>query len=212
MVLHKGVLPLLGGEVGVEVLQLLGGDEGDLLGDLRQHTQLGEHGAQEGLGVPQGAHDVTNCGFQVVHRAVLGLDDLLPVPLVHIGGVEIIQILVPADGVHIGVQALAGVELVALEGQALPLSQGVHHHGGVIHAPDVEGDRTLHAVEVVVEAGRGGHKQRSGHPVQPQRAAQPVLKQAIEQADGLLGLINTQQGRIPLGNTGMFHRNGASFI
>ena len=38
------------------------------------------------------------------------------------------------------------------------------------------------------------------YPVQAQRAAQPVLKQALEQADGLLGLINTQQGRIPLGN------------
>ena len=205
VLLHKGVLPLLGGKVGVAVLQLLGGDEGDLLRDLGQDGQLGEHGAQEGLGVPQGPHNGADSLLQVLCVPVLLGDDLLPVPLVHIGGVEVVQILVPADGVHIGVQALARVELVTLQGQALPLGQGVDHHGGVVHPPDVKGHRALHAVQVVVQAGGGRHEQGGGHPVEAQGPAEPVLEQALEQADGLLGLIDAEQGGIPLGDGSLSH-------
>ena len=41
--------------------------------------------------------------------------------------------------------------------------------------------------------------------MQAQSAAQAVLKQALEQADGLLSLINAEQGGVPLGNGGTFH-------
>ena len=179
VLLHKGVLPLLGGHSGVEVLQLLGGDEGHLGGQLRQYAQLGEDGAQEVLGVGQSPHNGLHGGMEVTQVPVLLSDDLFPVPLVHIGGVEVVQVLVPADGVHVGVEALAHLELVALQSQALPLGQGVDHLGGAFHAVDVEGHGALHAVQVVVEAGGGGHKQGGGHPVQTQGAGQLVLKQAV---------------------------------
>ena len=54
-------------------------------------------------------------------------DDLLPVPLVDVDGVEVVHLLVAADGVHVGEEALAGVELVALQRQPLPLGQRMHH-------------------------------------------------------------------------------------
>lgn len=44
VVLDPVVLPLLGGGVGPQVLQLLAGDEGDVPLDLRQDAQLGEDG------------------------------------------------------------------------------------------------------------------------------------------------------------------------
>ena len=205
MLPDKGVLPLLGGEVGVQVLQLLRGDEGHLTGQLRQDGQLGEHRAQEGLGVPQRAHNGPDGVLQIVQIAVLGGDDLLPVPLVHIGGVEVVQILVPADGIHVGVQALAGVELIALQSQTLPLGQRVDHHGGVGHAADVKGDGALHAVQIVVQAGRLSYEQRGGDPVEAEGAAEAVLKQAVEQADGLLCFINIEQRGVPLRDTGTVH-------
>ena len=52
-----------------------------------------------------------------------GMTPADPVPLVHIDGVEVVQLLVPADGVHVAVQALAHAEAVVLQGLALPLCQ-----------------------------------------------------------------------------------------
>ena len=205
MVLHKGVLPLLGGLVGVQVLQLLGADEGDVGGHAGQHRQLGENGVEEILGVGQGLDDGLHRLLEIGHVPVLPGDDLLPVPLVHIGGVEGVQLLVPADGVHVGVQTLAGLEVIALEGHALPLGQGVDHLGGLFHAVDIKGDRALHAVQVVVQAGLGGDEQGGGHPVQPKGAGQLVREQPLQQADGLLRLIDGQQGAVTLRKRNFTH-------
>ena len=80
------------------------------------------------------------------------------------------------------------------------------HHGLPLDAPDVKGHRALHAVQVVVDAAGPGHEQGGGHPVQAQGAGQLVLEQAVEKADGLLGLVNRQQGGIPLWDAGdMIH-------
>ena len=46
MLLGEGVLPLLGGQLGVQVLQLLGGDKGHFTGQLGQDGQLGKHGVR----------------------------------------------------------------------------------------------------------------------------------------------------------------------
>ena len=66
---------------------------------------------------------------------VLGQNDLLPVPLVDVDAVHVVQlVLVAAYGVHVRVDALARVEVVALEREALPLGEGLHHlavHAGV---------------------------------------------------------------------------------
>ena len=127
MLPDKGVLPLLGGEVGVQVLQLLRGDEGHLTGQLRQDGQLGEHRAQEGLGVPQRAHNGPDGVLQIVQIAVLGGDDLLPVPLVHIAEWRLSRS--SSGGWHsCRCTGLAGVELIALQSQTLPLGQRVDHH------------------------------------------------------------------------------------
>jgi hypothetical protein len=79
-------------------------------------------------------------------------------------------------------------------------------HGGVpLHAVDVEGHRPLHAVQVVVQAGSHRHKQGGGHPVQPQGSGQLVSEEPVAQVDGALGLINGQQGPVPLGQSDLFH-------
>ena len=92
---------------------------------------------------------------------------------------EIIQLLIPADGVHVGVQPLAHGELVAVQGHALPLGQGVDHLGVPARVGHVEGHGPLHAVQIVVQAGGRLHKQGGGHPAQVERTAQIVLKQAL---------------------------------
>ncbi len=146
--LTDGMLPLGGGEVGVTVLQLLGGDE--------VHFPLGTEG-EDGIGVPQSRGGVADAANNVAHRvlqirsgAVGGRDVLLPVPLVHVDGVDVVQLLVPADGVHVGVQPGTLLELIPFQGQALPLGQGVDYLALGSNIWNVEGHGTLHAVEVVI--------------------------------------------------------------
>ena len=102
------------------------------------------------IGLAYGAHDSANGLAQVVLVAVLPGDDLLPVPLIHIDGVGVIHFLIAADGIHVGEQALAHIELVFLQRQALPLSQRMDYLGVRTNIGDVEGDGALDTVEVIV--------------------------------------------------------------
>ena len=116
-----GVLTLLGGVVGPAILQLLGGDEVHLT--IQYGVQAGKRDLQGVVGLHHGAHNGADGLAQELLVAVLPLDDLLPVPLIHIDGVEVVYLLVAADGVHVGEQALTGLEIVALQRQPLPLGQ-----------------------------------------------------------------------------------------
>ena len=205
-----GVFPLLGSLVRPAVLQLLGGDEVHL--PVQLYPQAGEGHVQCFAGLAHGGDDGPDGGLQIRLVPVLPGDDLLPVPLVHIDGVDVVQIvLIPADGVHIGVQALAHVEAVALQGQALPLGQGVDHLGVLAHAGDIEPDGTLRAVQVVVQAGVGGYEQGGGHPAQIQGVGKIGLKGFFDKGDGPLQLIIRQGGLVALGDHKIAHRKAPSF-
>ena len=130
---------------------------------------------------------------------------LFPVPLIHVDGVKVVHLLIPADGVHVGVEAGALRELVPLQGQALPLGQGVDHLPVGAHVGNVEGDRAFHAVEVVVQAGAAVHEQRGGHPVEVQPHAQAVLELLMDQFDGPLQLVVAEGHPVAGGNGGFTH-------
>ena len=207
MILHPGVLPLLGGEVGPAVLQLLGGDKAHLRAQGRQRSEPGVDRAQGGLGLTHGLDDGAYGLLQILHVPVPGSDDLLPVPLIHIDRVQVIQLFVPPDGVHVGVESLSHRELIPVEGHTLPLGQRVDHLGVPARGGDVKGDGPLHTVQVVVQAGGRLDKQWGGDPHQIERASQCVLKKALEKADGLLGIIQVEAGSIARRDDGLFHTN-----
>ena len=191
-----GVLPLLGGLVRPAVLQLLGSDEVHL--PVQLDPQAGEGHIQRVAGLTHGGDDGPDGGLQIRLVPVLPGDDLLPVPLVHIDGVEVVQLLVPADGVHVAVQALAHAEAVVLQGLTLPLCQRLHHLCLNAAVPDVKGDLAFHAVQVVVQAGGSLQKQRSRHAVEVQRGTQGVGEQPLHGADGTLGVVQVQRGCVVL--------------
>ena len=194
VLLYNELLPLFGGLVRVPVLQLLGGEEGHLPAQLG--GELGELPLQLVQGAADGADDALYRVFQggLVPGGLI--DDLLPIPLVHVDGVEVIQLLVPADGVHVRHQAVAHEEIVVFQGQALPLGQGVHHLGVLPHGGHVEADGALHAVQVVVEARGRVHKQGRGDPLEVQRGAQLYLEDIFDEPDGFLGLVQAQGGLV----------------
>ena len=180
MLLEPGVFTLLGGELRVHVLELLGGDEAHALFKLRQHGKLRVNGLHGALGVADGGDNVHDGGLEVIQVPVLRQDDLLPVPLVDVDRVEVVQlVLVAADGVHVGIQALARPEVVALERHALPLGKALHDLGSRVGVQDIEGDRALIAVEVVVQAGIFVHEQRRGDAVEIEPRAQIVREDAL---------------------------------
>ena len=72
---------------------------------------------------------------------------------------DVVQLLVPADGVHVGVQTVANAEVIPLQSQALPFCQGVNDGGLTVGILDVEDNGALYAAEVIVQAGCAVHKQ-----------------------------------------------------
>ena len=205
VVLDPQPFPLLGGLVRPLFLQLQGGDEGDGIVHPGQLVEGGVGGAKGSLGLPKGLGNGLHSGFQVVRRAVPGGQNLLPIPLVYVDRVEVVQLLVPADGVHVGVKPLSHREMVAVEGHALPLGQGVDHLGVLLGKGYVKGHRPFHAVEVVVEAGLGLHKEGGGYSAEVQRPGESVLKDPLQKTDGLLGVIEVEGGGVALGNDGLGH-------
>ena len=206
VLLHEGILALLRGQVRVLVLQLLGGDEDHVGGVQGQVLQLREHGVQVHLSGADSRHDGAHHALQVGLIAILLPDDLFPVPLVHIHRVEVVQFLITADGVHVAVQTLAHTEAVVLQGLALPLGQRLHHLCFGAAVLDVKGDLALHAVQVVVQAGGGLQEQRRRHAVQVQRGTQGVGKQPLHRADGALGVVQVQRGRVVFRDDDLAHR------
>ena len=169
--------------------------------------------AQLGILAAHGELRIADAGDDVRHRLMQGeqgarlrRDDLLPIPLIDVDGVQVIQLLVPADGVHVGVNALAGVDIVAIERHALPLGQRMDDLRVGVRAGNIEADRALHAVEIVVQAGGRLDEQRRGHAAQIQFAGERILKHALDQADGALRFIQRKVRRIARGNKRLTHR------
>ena len=193
MLAQDRVFALLGGLVGIQVLQLLGRDEEDLAVQLRVKAR--ESDAEGVIRLADRADNVAHGALEIGNVAVFARDDLFPVPLVDVDGVEVVDLLVTPDGVHIGKQALADVELVALQRQPLPLGQRMHDLRLSADVRDVETDRALIAVQIVVQAGSLLHEQRRGYAAQIQRVGQIRLEIALDEFNGALQLVDGQ-GRV----------------
>jgi len=174
------VFALLGRQIGVQIFQLLCGDEGDMAVQQRRIAQLGILAAHGQLRVADAGDDARHSLMQREEGARFRCDDLLPIPLIDVDGVQVIQLLVAADGVHVGVNALAGMDVVAVERHALPLGQRMNDLRVCVRARNIESDRAFHAVEVVVQAGIRLDEQRRGHAAQIQFAGKRILKHALD--------------------------------
>ena len=206
MLAHDGVFALLGGLVGVAVLQLLRGDEIHVALELRVQAREGD--AQRVVRLADRADDVAHGALEIVHGAVFTGDDLFPVPLVDVDGVEVVDLLVAADGIHVGEKSLAGVELIALERQALPLRQRMDDLRVYTDIRNVEAHRTLVPIQIIIQAGILLHKKGRGHSAQIQRIAQIGLKVTFDKFDGALHFIRGQRRAISLRDHELAHKNG----
>jgi len=204
--LEEAVLPLLGREVGIEVLELLGTDEAEVT--VERDLELGVVPLELVQGAADGGGDAADDLVQVGLRALLGFDDLLPVPLVDVDGVEVVELLVAPDRVHVADDALADVEVVALEGVALPLGQRLHDLGIVPHGRHVEADGALDAVQVVVHARGGIDDERRRHAHEVECRTELGEKDVFDALDRSLGVVERELRLVGLGYDGQ----GSSFV
>ena len=185
------ILALFSCFVRVESFQLGAGDEEDIVGkDLLDIVIADRHVF---LSLSKNSVDVLNDGLKGFDRAVLSGDDLLPVPLVHVDGVDIVCVFVAADGHHVGVKPLSNAETVFAEGVALPFRKGVNdlcHLPGFLY---VKRYRALHSVEVVVKSRLGADKEGGGDAAQVQPLCEEILKEVLYGLDGDLGLMKIQR-------------------
>ena len=196
--LTNSILALLRRLVGIHLQQLVGMDEVNLLGQEGFDLRVGL--TRQVFRATDGSIDALHHILQELQRAVLLVDDGLPVPLVHIQRVQVVQLLVGTDGVHVGIDAVARLHLVLRQRQTLPLRQRVNHLGtGVAQILDGERDGTLHPVQVVVDAQTLQHEQRRRHTAQTQLRGQVLLEKLLNQFNTLLRLLHVQQ-------TGIFLR------
>ena len=101
--------------------------------------------------------------------------------------------LIAADGTHVGVQTLADGEAVFLQSKALPFRQRLNHLGlAALLLQYIEGNRTLYAVQIVVQTRGRVYKQRSGYAKKIQTLCEKILKEILHNFDGNLRFMQVQ--------------------
>ena len=169
----------------------------------QEGLHLRERLTREVLRAQNGGVDAAHHILQKSERAVALGDDSLPVPLVHIERVEIVELLIGANGVHVGVDAVARLHLVFSQRQALPFGQRVNHlSAGLTHVLDGEGNGALHTVEIVVDTQTLQHKEGGGNTAQTQLRGEILLKEFLDLLNAQLGLACAQKGLV---NLGLYH-------
>ena len=113
---------------------------------------------------------------------------------------EVVQLLVAADGVHVGVEALTRRKAVLAQRHALPLGQGLDDLDGLARLPGhVERYGALDAVEVVIEAGALLHEERGRHTREAHLAAELALEGVADVLDRLLRLADGHPSVVVVG-------------
>ncbi len=199
-----GVLALLGRKVRIELAQLLAVDEEDILRQERLDRRISL--ADHELRTENGAVDFLHDFLQELDVAVLLADHALPVPLVDIERVQVVELLVGTDGIHVGDDAESLANLILGQGHTLPFCQRVYDLGaGLVHVLDGEVDGTFHAVQVIVHSQTAEHEQRRCDAPQTEFARQSGQEEVLDPLDGLLSLLQVQCCVIFLGYNQLTH-------
>ena len=135
--------------------------------------------------------------FQEIEVALFGRHGAFPIPLIHVDRMQVIQLFVGADGVHVGIKTVTGSDAVSSEFHSFPLGQRMHHLGAAFtHIFDRERNRPFDAVQVVVDSRPGQHEKRRGDPAQIQFGRQRFLKAGFNRLDGLFHHLRNEFGLV----------------
>ena len=189
--LGNQILTLLYGLVRIHTQQLLGMDEVNLLG--QERLQLTVAFTNEELRTQDRSIDSLYDILQALQCSVFLPDNSLPVPLIHIERMQVVQFLVSTDSIHISIDSVARLHIVFSQCQPFPFGQRMNHLGLLVsQILNRKGHRTLHAIQVIIDAKAFQHEQRSRHTTQPQLRTQVLLEEFLNQFNALLRLFHVQ--------------------
>src|ERR1039458_9676098 len=206
VLLQDGGLALFAGEIGIEVEDLFGVQEGELLGEvgIARVLELGKQFLDVLFGAGEDLPDAIDDQFEEVEVALVGSDGALPIPLIDVGAVVVVEEIILADGAHIGAEAFALLHAEALEGDAFPLGGGLNHlgvdgvHVAVVRNVELDRSAGAIAVEIIVHTAIDIDDQRDGDHHEVELLAEVSLDIILGGEDGLLGVLGVQQGGIIL--------------
>ncbi len=191
----NGILTLLRSLVRVHVHQILRMHKVNLLRQERFDFWI-MLTSQE-LGTKDSCINATDHIFQESDRTVFLLDDSLPVPLIDIEGMQVVQFLVSADGIHVCIDSIAWLDGILRQSQSFPLGERMHDL--CLRLPqllDRKGDRTFHAVQVIVDTQSLQDKERGGYTTKAKFCGKVLLKKLLDQLDTHFCLAHIKQSLI----------------
>ena len=187
MLLDDGIFSFLGSQIGVFILQLLRGDKGYLAAQLG--CDAGVFFLYDFECITDCKNDTLHSEFQLFDISLFGSDNSFPIPLVYIDRVQVIQGFISADGVHIGIQTLAGAEIITIQCHAFPLCQRMNNLCGCACCGNFKAYGAFYAAEIIVQTCMGVNEQRGGNTFQIQCLSQMFFKSVVNHADGILCFI-----------------------
>ena len=167
----------------------MGVNEANLLGQHRH--DLRELDVEPVLGHLDRLVNPTDGLLQERDGALLARNDLFPVPLVDVKRVNVVELLVGPQRVHVGINASARRDGHLGELQPLPFGQRMNHLGPALaHVADRERNGPLDAVQIVVDTRAGKHDHRGGHAQQRELSRQVLLEHVLDELDRLFGILD----------------------
>ena len=195
ILLADSVFALFRRKVGVHLQQLFGVYEIDVAREEGLDLWVGLAG--QVLCSQYGRVDSAHDALEELDVTLLGHHDGFPVPLVNVEGVEVVKLFVGTNGVHVGIDAIAGLDIIVGKGESLPFGEGVNHLRFLVaQAFDGECYGALYTVEVVVDAKTLEYEQGCGDATQTQLCGEVGLKEVLDELYTLLGLLQVEKGLV----------------
>ena len=128
-----------------------------------------------------------NCFLEIIFASLFFGDHLFPVPLIHIHGVEVVELFIAPYGVHVGIYAVSRLYSVFSQSHSLPFGQRLHYFDfEFIYVFKCEVDSSFHTVQVIVESSIGVYEQRSRNSPQVEAVSQLLLEIVFDFLDSSL--------------------------
>ena len=150
--------------------------------------------------------------FEVSERSGFSGDDLFPVPLVGVDGMEIVHLFITADRIHIGIKTFTRGKTICVERHALPFCKRMYDDGISARFLHVKTNGTFHTAQVVVQSRFGVNEKRGGNTLQIEHEAKSFFKGTLEHTDGILCIIHTEGRLITLRHNYFTHKDKSSNV
>ena len=121
---------------------------------------------------------------------MVGTDYLLPIPLIHIDGMNVIKFLIRSQGIHICIDTSSRSKIHLSQLHPLPFCKRMHHlrlTGS--HILNRKGHRPLDTVQIVIKSSSAHHDHGGSNPEKSKLSRKIFLEHILDSLDGFFGIL-----------------------